>query len=214
MNPTEFSDWIGGHRAASKKVREFWVGMNRIDKGRVWLEWESELRPLSKNQAVKATQRMVNSGEINELPVSRHPARILEIAASINDPVTERRKQQQEQIAAQARREEYQRLEAEHGAALDGISFEELLELAEGVAGESRRNGLKKMIGLVSRKNRMVRPTLLKLLAARSESPVSTGTAMRPLATEEHAVFREELFGGLPPRSEINYSTNDQYDKE
>ena len=208
MTPAEFSDWMGAHRAASKQVRGWFVGMKRDEKQRVWLEWEATLRPLSKTQAVRATQVMVNKGEIEEIPPAQHPRRILELAATINDPSTERRKAQQQQIAAQKRREALAELEGRWGEQLDRMAVEEVQELVNTLLPMARREGLLKMLGMVGRRSRMIRPTLLKQLEER-ERPAEP---VAPRSREEHATVRGGIFGDLPPRPEFETRTNDQWE--
>lgn len=210
MTPSEFHDWMGGHRAASKQVREWFVGMKRDEKQRVWLEWEAALRPLSKAQAVKATQLMVNSFEIREIPPAQHPRRILELAATINDPTAERRKAQQQQIEARQRREALAQLEERYGAELDGMAIEEVHQLVRTLLPVARREALVKMLGMVGRRSRMIRPTLLRQMEER-DTPAEP---VAPRSREEHAAVRGGIFGDLPPRPNFETKTNDQYDRE
>lgn len=206
MNRTEFIEWFDFHRANGRGVREWYRAKKPKEREIVRDDWFEILHPLSLQQARDATNRMIATQEIHQVPPEQQARRLAEVARGLRDPEAERRKQIAESVRRDEEREARQRLEEEFGAELDRMTAGELDSLIDTIP-ERKRVPLRNAWGLAKDpvRHALIRPTLLRALQQR---PLRD----QPKSEEELATFRSDVFGSLGEAPDFSVKTNDQWE--
>lgn len=227
MSPAEFSNWLEEHRVY-RECRDFrsWITkLKRSERGEVLAEWMRLLKPISLDQAKRATKRMHAQGELESVAPERHIPRILEIARTLNDPGAERAREAKREKLLEEQRKVREGVEERFGERLDALGGEELRELAERAFDGNRFlwdfYHRKQGAGEDPRKSKLIRTELLKELRREEvggewESPAAAGAQERKSAAVSRAVeldqYRQDVFAGLGEMP-AEFRTNDQWER-
>lgn len=213
MNRHEFIQWFDFHRVNSEKFRQWFKSLKAGEKNDLRDAWFKLLGPLSLTQARAATNRMIATLEMADVPPEEQGGRVYELGLRMNDPAQQRAKEAQEAAKRERDREERARLEEEFGGELDRISVEDLEELIETMPPATRCN-IRKAMGLTRAPLRhgLIRPSLLKALRQRARpAEVAAG---EKTSEERFDEFRKDIFAGLGEAPRFDAKTNDQWEQE
>ena len=126
MNDSEFLRWQRHHTRAFPALAGWLTDKgDATEQAEILTTWRTTLRPVSLDEATAATDAMQGAEHL-QCGFGQHPARIVTIANQAR-----RRTQPQQDLTSEAavaraeNKRQEQRLEDEHGATLDAMTFEE-----------------------------------------------------------------------------------------
>ena len=204
MNPNQFAEWLEFHRSNSKLFREFLKSITRrSERDELRAEWFREMGPLSLQQAKNGTNRMINSGEIEEVEGGCQVFRAAELGRQVQMAATSAAREEKRQQKLEEGKRARQDLDDRFGEVLDGMSQEALEEFAERVFAGNKflQDFFRRKVrqGEDPRRSSLVRSELLKQMRRDEIKNPNNGRSQ----AENFNDMRQDVFAGLDRKSVV-----------